>query len=167
MLYIRANFTDICGSRLHITWFRGLWWESPQNVAECVGFIQHTTQMLVLIWSFCCGSNPWRNCLYGFQLAKRTAPLYPCLPRGKLFSKPRSPETAPKGKKWDMDHQRGGCFTSIISAPWHPVWDVSAGTFWKEGSSPGKISFCWPVYTHGSKVLAEVRIRSWRQMPQL
>lgn len=105
--------------------------------------------MLVLIHSFCCGSTLWRNCLCGFQLANRTAFLYPCLPRKKLFSKPRLPETAPKGKKWDMDHQRSerrlvhfSHFCSLAPCPGCVCWSLL-----KEGSSPGKISFCWPAYT--------------------
>lgn len=132
-----------------------------------MGFIQHTTEMLVLIHSFCCGSTLWRNCLCGFQLANRTAFLYPCLPRKKLFSKPRLPETAPKGKKWDMDDQREGWFTSVISAPWHPVQDVSAGVFWRRAALQGRSLSAGQPTPHESEVLAEVRIRSWRQMSQL
>lgn len=113
-------------------------WQSPQNVVEYGGFTQRKTEMLVLICSFCPGSTLWRSCLCGFQLANRTAPLYPCLPRKKLLSKPRFPETAPKGKKWNMDHQRGGWFTSVISAPSYPFWDVSAGAFWKRATLEGR-----------------------------
>lgn len=129
---------------------------------------QHTTEMLVLTRSFCHGSTLWRNCLCGVQLAGKTAPLHPCLPRKKLVSKTRSPGTDPKGKRWSMgSSERGLAHCSHLSAPRHPGWDVSAGASWRRAAlQGGSLSFCWPASTDGSEVPTEVRIKSRGQTSQ-
>lgn len=108
--------------------------------------VQHShtrliTEVLVLSYSFCRGSTLWKSCLHGVQLAGRTAPFHPRLPRKKLVSKPRSPETAPTGEEVDHGIIREGAgslqssLCSLASWPGCVSWSLL-----KEGSSPGRIS---------------------------